>query len=284
MITLGVVDVLKLYRFEPEKTRAKILRHKDKKFPVEELIRTGWYELYQAYQAEPRYDNCDAIVSFYGIEGSRACFYGVYRVLERLPAKKGPSPKECPWVSDWRSGSDCFYRLERDQRFDALKDRLIISWDSPLSWHQHLTNKPVLELLADGRKLPVFDDYLEFSLSYHQLKDLFHTKNAHRDWQSALEAVAGVYLVLAEKSGHQYVGSAYGAYGIWGRWEQYAKTGHGYNKKLIDLVESGKGYPEKFRFSILQILPKSLTKDEVIRREVLYKDKLGSKATGLNSN
>lgn len=26
--------------------------------------------------------------------------------------------------------------------------------------------------------------------------------------------------------------------GIWGRWESYAKTGHGGNKRLIELVEN----------------------------------------------
>ena len=93
-----------------------------------------------------------------------------------------------------------------------------------------------------------------------------------------------MYLILAETSGNLYVGSAYGANGIWGRWEQYAKTGHGNNKRLIELLGVDTDYPEKFRFSLLQILPKTFTRDEVIARESLYKRKLGSKAFGLNAN
>lgn len=166
-----------------------------------------------------------------------------------------------------------------------MEHRLIIDWgDGAINWHQHLSNKPVLELLPDGRRLPVFDDYLEFSLTHHELTELFHHADAHRDWRSALQAVAGVYLILAEKTGDLYVGSAYGAAGIWGRWEQYVKPGDGGNKLLVDLLARDSDYPERFRFSLLQILPKTLTRAEVIKREGLYKRKLGTRATGLNIN
>ena len=47
---------------------------------------------------------------------------------------------------------------------------------------------------------------------------------------------------------------------------------------------SSSDYPEGFRFSLLQILPKTLTRDEVIKREGLYKLKLGTRAIGLNLN
>ncbi len=42
-------------------------------------------------------------------------------------------------------------------------------------------------------------------------------------------------------------------------------------------------YPAQFRFSVLQILPKTMTRAEILRRERLYKAKLGTRATGLNS-
>ncbi len=108
--------------------------------------------------------------------------------------------------------------------------------------------------------------------------------HAHRDWVTSLSAVAGVYMILAQPTGHQYVGSAYGLDGIWGRWSQYAAKGHGGNAKLRDLLVTDGAYPNAFRFSILQVLPKTATKPEVIRWESLYKSKLGSRATGLNLN
>ena len=107
---------------------------------------------------------------------------------------------------------------------------------------------------------------------------------AHRDWKSSLSAVAGVYLVLAETTGEQYVGSAYGLSGIWGRWKQYSLNGHGNNKLLKHVVKTDKDYTAAFRYSVLQVLPKSTKDAEVIRWESQYKRKLGSRATGLNAN
>jgi hypothetical protein len=107
---------------------------------------------------------------------------------------------------------------------------------------------------------------------------------AHRDWQSSLSAVAGIYLILAETTGEQYVGSAYGLTGIWGRWQQYALNGHSNNKLLKQIINGNSAYPGAFRYSVLQVLPKSTKDKEVIRWESQYKLKLGSRATGLNAN
>lgn len=115
------------------------------------------------------------------------------------------------------------------------------------------------------------------------MKYLFAHEEAHRDWKAALSAVGGVYLLLAEKTGRQYVGSAYGTMGIWGRWHHYAKSGHGGNVKLRKLMKKDAEYPSGFRFSVLQILPRTMGKNKVLEREMLYKEKLGTRATGLNS-
>jgi len=283
MATLGILDMLRLYGFNAEKTRAKLVRHKEDKYPVQELLDKGWLDLYQSYQGKPRFDNLDAIVSFYGLTGTRSCFYGVFKVLRRRRGIEGPGPANCNWVKEWQKKCPYFYDLERLPGYEALENRLVIDWGKgALAWHQKMSNKPVLELLPEGRLLRVFDDYLEFSLSYRELKVLYQQQDAHHDWRARLESVAGVYLILAEKTGDLYVGSAYGASGIWGRWEQYAKTGHGDNKLLKKLLAQDKDYPERFRFSLLQILPKTFTRHEVIKREKLYQKKLGTRATGLN--
>jgi GIY-YIG catalytic domain len=191
------------------------------------------------------------------------------------PHALGPRNGEIPSTST---------HLKRDPRFDDFRDRLIIDWGpGALAWVQNIKNKRVLEILAPGRTLAPFVDYLEFSLTHAELKDLFKNEEAHKDWKSALSAVAGVYLILAQASGKLYIGSASGATGIWGRWRNYAKSGHGKNVKLRALIERDSSYPEQFRFSVLQILPKTLTRDEVVQRETLYKLKLGTRAKGLNS-
>ncbi len=93
-----------------------------------------------------------------------------------------------------------------------------------------------------------------------------------------------MYLIVDQKSGKQYVGSAYGEDGLLQRWTDYIHTHHGGNKKMIELL---KAYPERyhrFQFSVLQILPKTLTNDSVISIENLYKKKLMTIEFGLNDN
>ena len=147
-----------------------------------------------------------------------------------------------------------------------------------------MRSKPIIEIFPPGRCIQPFADYLDFSLTHAELNELFLNPAAHRDWHASLSAVAGVYLILAETTGHQYVGSAYGLDGIWGRWQQYAANGHGNNKLLRDLIQNDPAYPNAFRYSLLQVLPKTLKDSEVVRWETQYKIKLGSRATGLNAN
>jgi hypothetical protein len=113
-----------------------------------------------------------------------------------------------------------------------------------------------------------------------QLKNLFENEEAHRDWKIPLSNVAGIYLILAQKTGHLYIGSACGATGFWGRWQQYVESGDGGNVKIRNLIESDPDYPASFLFSILHILPRSMSKDAVIQRETEYKIKLGTRAIG----
>jgi hypothetical protein len=221
-VTIGLIDILKLAGFDPT-VSTKLVRHQDRRYPVPELRRHGWLELYQSYQSKPRFHAAKQIVSFYGLHGTRAGFYGVYKVLGCRPAAEGSTIASCDWSLVWKRESKFFYDLQHDPRFEEFRDRLIIDWGrGALAWVQKLENKPVLEILEAGRKLPPFIDYLEFSLTYKELKELFENEEAHRDWKIPLSAVAGIYLILAQGSGDLYVGSAYGESGIWGRWRNYA--------------------------------------------------------------
>jgi len=281
---IGLFDILKLGGFDTT-LPTKLVRHQHRRYPIQEVRRQGWLELYQCYQGQPKFHDAKQIVTFYGLSGTRAGFYGVYKVLAHHAARKGPTLPGCEWSREWKRDAEFFYELRLDRRFADLRDRLIIDWGpGALAWCQKLDNKPVLEVLEPGRKLPPFDDYLEFSLTYPELKALFEHEEAHRDWRVSLSAVAGIYLILAQTSGNLYVGSAYGENGIWGRWKNYAATGDGGNLQLRKLIRKGSSYPEQFRFSVLQILPKTMARDEVLQRETKYKHKLGTRAVGLNSN
>jgi hypothetical protein len=282
MTKLGIVDLLKLFGFT--EARSKLVRHQDKRYDVHDLMRQGWLETYQALQKRPIFDNLDFIVSFVGLEGSRALLAGVYRVGQRKDASLISPPAGCP-LTNWFVPGEHHYELEKVSGYEGLEKRVVIDWGrGALAWHQKTTNKEVLEIRPPGASLVVFQDYLEFTLTFSELKEIFQKPEANSEWRSRLSAVAGIYLILATRSGHQYIGSASGTGGIWGRWANYAKNGHGGNAELEKLLQSEEGYPNSFTFSILQILPVTTARAEVLKRESYYKAKLGSRATGLNRN
>ncbi|MGI6513985.1 MAG: GIY-YIG nuclease family protein [Syntrophomonadales bacterium] len=116
------------------------------------------------------------------------------------------------------------------------------------------------------------------------LEKIVKNPNVNRQWKMTLSNVYGVYLILDTTNGQQYVGSAYGKDGIWGRWSDYVHTKHGGNKILIELLTNDPTRYKKFQFSILNVLPNSSLREQVIQLEQITKTKLGTRTFGLNSN
>lgn len=278
---LGIIELLSLRGFDPT-IPTKLVRHEDSRYDVRELHRQGWLEPYQSFQSKPIFHKVRQIIAFLGAGRTRARFVGVYEVLGHRPGEQVQLPTDFPFP-EWTS--EFFYDLVKRPGYEDLEGRVVIEWGKgTLSWHQHLRDKPVIELLPSGDTIPVFDDYLQFVIRHEQLVAIVTGAEAHREWRSRLSAVAGVYLIQATTTGQQYIGSAYGDGGVWARWQAYATNGHGANKLLKRLVREDPAYPEAFRFSLLQVLPKSMTRTDVIRWEGVFKDKLGTRATGLNLN
>ena len=285
MRKIGLLDLLKLSGF-PEGARAKLVRHqeRDRRYQSAELLRRGWLEAYQCFQTRPVFDGFDYVVAFVGAGGTLARFVGVYKVLGSRPGPEGVLPAGCPH-DEWLNPRFRYYELKRVHGFEELEHRLVIEWGGgTLAWHQRASNKSVVQILPPGQRVELFKDYLDFTLTYSELRYLFYHAEANAEWHARLGAVAGIYLILATTKGHQYVGSAHGVQGIWGRWAAYANDGHGANVQLQALLRSDPAYPDAFTYSILQILPRTTARAEVLRWEAHYKQKLGSAATGLNSN
>ncbi len=278
--SLGIVDLLKLRGFDASRP-TKLVRHQDRRIDVDDLMRKGWLDFYQATQSRPVFDRCERIVCFVGAGRTKARLIGVYRVHGKRNGRSIPPPKGYPpGLSAYRY----YYDLERETGYEDLEDRVVIEWGKgALAWVQKLANKEVVEMLPRGQLRPPFRDYLEFTLTRAELRELCDHEEANREWRARLSAVAGIYLILATTTGAQYVGSAHGTGGIWGRWAAYAHDGHGGNKLLKKLVADDPAYPDAFSYSILQILPKSFARSEVLAWEKRYKEKLGSRATGLNA-
>jgi len=278
---ISIVELLKLKGLDCSK-KIKLVRHKDKRYDVDELYSLGQIETYQSYQSTPIF-KCDYIVSFIGFNGSLARMVGVYQVKGCQAAVENPLPPGFLY-QDMFDPEHVYYILEEVAGFEDLKDRVVIEWGKgTLAWHQRLKDKEVVEILPLGY-VKDFPGYLDFILTHDELAGICSNPSANREWHRMLSSVAGIYLVVDKSTGLQYVGSAYGKNGILGRWLQYAKTGHGGNVKLKKVVSASPFGAKILRFTILRTLPKTLTENEVRDYEAKYKQKLGTRAYGLNVN
>lgn len=279
--TLLVSDLLNLNGLQVD-DGVRLVRHRDPRYDMDQLLEEGLFETYQSFQRRPVFHGLHHIVSLIGDEGATARLHGIYSVGEAKDAGAIRLPPDFPYA-EWQRHSRYYYPLARQTQYANLEDRVLIDWKGR-NWVQKVNSKQVIELLPPGKVRQPFRDYLDFVLSYRDLVELYRNPDANREWRLRLSLIAGVYLIVASTTGEQYVGSASGEFGIWGRWRQYAETGHGGNRGLRRLIDSDSRYPAAFRFSILQVLPKSLTPDQALQLEQRFKRKLGRLATSLNAN
>lgn len=298
---LTVEKMLESYGLDLSK-KIKIVRHKDEdRIDVVDLYENGQLELYQKHQKEDVFGDCDYVVSFLDFEeGKKAVFIGVYEVKGKSNPKKFISDTYYDWMDPkCGKGNEYYYDLEKVKGFEELEERIIINW-TERTFHMwfapiNKVNKDrkrkqfdIIEIIPKGA-IRRFPGFLDFSLTYNELKKLYDHPDVNSTWCKMLSSVAGIYAILDRKTGKLYVGKAnasggVGQGGIWGRWEYYAKTGHGGNKLLIELLQKDPTRKKDFLFSILRSLPKTITNDEILNIENLYKDKLGTREHGYNAN
>ena len=177
-----------------------------------------------------------------------------------------------------------FYKLERIPLLEEFRNRLVIDWGkNSQTYIQKRLDKPVSEIYPKGF-VSFFPGWDRVKISYRELKEIIDNPDGNKDWFQYLSSHSGVYVILDEKSGKQYVGSAYGGEGLWTRWSGYARTGHNGNKALKALASKDPNFADKFTFSLHHVFPKTVSKNEVIEFESMLKLKLGSRAFGLNEN
>ena len=269
--------------------KIKIARHKDEKrgYDLPLLYKKGQFDIYQSYQENADFHNCDYLISFLGIEKNQAVFIGVYEVINILPASSVPLPSQFIYQLNYKPNRKYYYELRKMDEFQELIDRLVIKWSGgAINWIQNFnstTSKEVIQLLPKGY-VGHFPGYMNFFLTHDELKKMINHKDAHSDWHKMLSAVGGVYVILDVGTGDQYIGSAYGKLGVLGRFETYSKSPDGGNIKLIAHIQNDPTSVSRFQYSLLETLPSSITQKEAIARETLYKRKLGTRAHGLNSN
>ena len=280
MSLLHFTDILKKAGLDPAKV--KLIRHS-----------LGDKDFSKCYYSEPQmvwectriqkpgfskgYDYWCVFVSG---EGTTARLFACYKVNGAVSATPDLEPVGFPLEGRFEGKYDYVDNLKE------YEHRLVIKWGrAALSWHQKgTTEKDVLAIDSPVKK--PFIGYDKVVLTYAELKEVVENKDVYELWQAALSAVNAVYLIVDTntKSGQQYVGSAYGKDGLLGRWRIYVDSLHGHNKLMKEVICAHPDRYKFFQFSILQILPKTLTDDEVIHTESLWKEKLQSIRFGMNDN
>lgn len=98
------------------------------------------------------------------------------------------------------------------------------------------------------------------------------------NWAARLREWRGIYLIVDERDGAHYVGSAYGAENLLSRWRAHVAGAQGITARLRQRD------PATFRFSILETVNPNLGPADVIEIENNWKDRLHTREFGLNEN
>lgn len=227
-------------------------------------------ETYQRIQRRPVFRNTRSLAIFVVTPFDETLFVGLYAVngVGKTPrGLKDPlSGRKVPGLN--------FYDLAPLPELADYRGRLIIDWGKGYrSWVQLAGNrdKSILEIRRTVTD-PPFPGFLDFRA---QLSELATVPMA---WRTTLSAVNGIYLLVSPDTGKQYVGLAHGADGFWGRWEAYVASGHGGNKRMMDVPAAD------YWISILEVANSSSDIETLAEMENRWKQKLLSRKFGLNAN
>lgn len=299
MSELTLKDLIKLEGLEYENLKFRVVRHK--------MNRKGWEdfdnlirfdnEMLSAFAGSQErlvYKDADIILTFVALPGTKALFrtahinHGQISFNQYKKYYKGYKP-----FLNYRKNNSreenvlddlYFYKLEDSNLLESYKNRLVIEWGkSTVSWVQSSVEKEVTEIYPKGF-VSLFPGWDKVHLSHKELTEIINNPNGNKDWYEYLSRHSGVYVIFDSSTGNQYVGSASGGKGIWSRWEGYVKTGHNGNKGLKALAKNNQDFANNFTYSLHHVFPKTVSKKDVLYYESLLKNKLGSRAFGLNEN
>ena len=299
MSDLTLKDLIKLEGLEYENLKFRVVRHKmNRKYweDFDNLIRFD-NEMLSAFAGSQErlvYKDADIILTFVALPGTKALFrtahinHGQISFNQYKKYYKGYKP-----FLNYRKNNSreenvlddlYFYKLKDSNLLESYKNRLVIEWGkSTVSWVQSSIEKEVTEIYPKGF-VSLFPGWDKVHLSHKELTEIINNPNGNKDWYEYLSRHSGVYVIFDSSTGNQYVGSASGGKGIWSRWEGYVKTGHNGNKGLKALAKNNQDFANNFTYSLHHVFPKTVSKKDVLYYESLLKNKLGSRAFGLNEN
>jgi hypothetical protein len=241
--------------------------------PLEAFLDGTWKQ-WQERQNQKNFE-CDQILSLIHLGANQWLFAGLYKVLG---VKTG----------NVHNPNGFTYATQEIDGLSNLTGRAIIEFNksfraSYLRGAKYLDELLVAAIREQRMTVGDFPGFNGILLSQTTLRTVVRETNP--SWKSALSNVAGVYIITDNTTGKHYVGSAYGGVGIWQRWCAYAKTGHGGNKELRQLLaENGQEHSLAFQYSIVEVCDLNSSDDYIISRECHWKNVLRSREFGLNSN
>ena len=256
--------------------QVKLVRHQDTRNPNRtpyQLWLAAVRDIrfsYQRMQGRLVFDGASILASFVATPFDETLFVGLYHITGVGVVPQG--------TIDPLSGKDVsglhFYDLNLSSKLADYRGRLTIDWGAGFrSWVQRARNqdKEVVEIRrAVGE--PPFPGFLDFRSNLSSLVCV------PQSWRIALSSVNGIYLLACPSTGKQYVGLAHGVGGFWGRWEQYVASGHGGNKRMLDIPASD------YQLTILEVASSSANVEALAKMESRWKEKLFSRQLGLNAN
>lgn len=247
------------------------------------------YQQTQTTQVEGEMTRAEYVAAFIGHAAGKALFVGLFsingsRAITPRQYWKIPANVELKayghngFTDDSPRPSILWFDLALTDFYADWKGKLVVRWP-PLdkNWHRwahrpknEMSVLSILEESALNAPMPKWD---EIERGWEQLADL------PASWRAAMSQWRGIYYIFDTSDKKGYVGSAYGEFNILGRWQNYAASGHGGNRLLRQRD------PKNFRFTILELVPPNMPKDDVIRRESSWKHRLHTQAPdGLNDN
>ena len=293
---MNLKDLLLADEIDPQ--RVLVLRHRPLEPELNKVL--PWLaaerpEVFNAYQqtqtkqVEGEMARAEYTAAFIGHEPGKAVFVGLYSVDGSRPItpkqyRKIPANVELNtfghegFTEESPRPSILWFDLSLTGFYVAWKGKLIVRWP-PLdkNWHRwaHRPNNEmsVLAILEESMLDTAMPDWDAIELTWEQLSVL------PTRWKLKFEEWRAIYYIFDTSLGKGYVGSAYGENNLLQRWQGYAATGHGGNRLLR------KCNPRTFRFTILQRVSPDMDRDDVIRLESSWKNRLHSRQPyGLNDN
>lgn len=234
------------------------------------------FDQYQSGQGNPtvitQMRSAAVIAAFVADPAGSTVFVGLWRVS----GSRKPAPPD-PYMTAHRPShsTSATILLERMTELEQYCGRIVIDWGGgERAWVQYAArqDKEIIEIRRKAEE-PLFPGFSRFAWRLHDIDALPPA------WLEALRTSRGVYLLVDRESGAQYVGSATGEDGFVGRWRCYS-DGHGGNTAMRQLARSA----EEYDVRILETVGSGASDDDICDLESLWKNKLGSRASGLNRN